>query len=651
VGENFVIEDWDFDESHWQHWHRLAEEAPDFWGRLLERLLQLPARYWSGSLVAKAKQVSQRRTASDITDDELLPAWIMKFRGLPCLQDTRGQYRPPAELLRRTPDTEALLDVEPFVRAEHDTERNRFLLVKLGVRDTPTGPDRLLERLRALAKAEAPPVHEVAKWYHRLDQLAARCSTEELQAMRDAFTGEQLILTDSREWAGARGVFLSADEEGVPGAATVHPSVRDLSLWPRIGVAERATAELILEWLRDIPSGKKLSGDELRRVHAILPRHAERIWQECGHWLNLEGEWTPTRELAYRLTMQSLIAWSHLFPLVKQKTADLRRLPADLCQHDPFADVADLATCIEERIEAGLPELPQPERKPWIWALGRNLARIVLDDEQETERIGRLAMRLSGTVWQPTRDLETTPYIDGTPAGTARKAEAHWDDSRLYVEDRPLARLCKAVTDELARPFGNQELTEAIRACFERPPEFVTEYLEENFRLQPAEAALADLATASRRDSSERVRAAAVRSIGWVDSDKAVLPLVLATSDASSAVRQAAAEELARFKSPASLEAMVALFKDPDEDVRWAAVVAAGELRDEETVPALIEAMRDPSPMVANAAERALQRMGKAEQRFGFEDETLRAVPPSYADGGASMAPPSSFQPMDLGAS
>ena len=138
----------------------------------------------------------------------------------------------------------------------------------------------------------------------------------------------------------------------------------------------------------------------------------------------------------------------------------------------------------------------------------------------------------------------------------------------------------------------------------------------------PSEAALEDLAIASRRDSSERVRAAAVRSIGWVDSDKAVLPLVLATADESSAVRQAAAEELARFKSPASLEAMVKLFKDTDEDVRWAAVVAAGELRDKETVPALIEAMHDPSPMVANAAERALQRMGMAEQRFGFEDET-----------------------------
>lgn len=138
----------------------------------------------------------------------------------------------------------------------------------------------------------------------------------------------------------------------------------------------------------------------------------------------------------------------------------------------------------------------------------------------------------------------------------------------------------------------------------------------------PSEAALTDLSNAVRRDESERVRAAAVRSLGWSGSESAIKPLILATGDASAAVRQVAAQELARFKSEVSLQALVQLFDDQDEDVRWAAVVAAGELRDEETVPALIEAMRDPSPMVANAAERALQRMGRAEQRFGFESET-----------------------------
>lgn len=139
----------------------------------------------------------------------------------------------------------------------------------------------------------------------------------------------------------------------------------------------------------------------------------------------------------------------------------------------------------------------------------------------------------------------------------------------------------------------------------------------------PSEGSVAALASAANRDASTRVRAAAVRSLGWTGSERAVLPLIRATADRSSAVRQAAAEELGRFEDPASLEALLQLFNDTSEDVRWAAVVAAGNLRDEESVPALVEAMRDRSPMVANAAERALQRMGRAEQRFGTRGEEM----------------------------
>jgi len=139
VTNTFVVEDWDFSQDHWQHWCRLAEDDPEFWGRLLSRIICLPNRYWESAIAAAAKQIATTGTRKTITNDELLPAWIVRFQGLPCLEDTRGRYREPAELLRRTPETEALLDVEPFVRAEHDTERNRPLLVKLGVRDTPTG--------------------------------------------------------------------------------------------------------------------------------------------------------------------------------------------------------------------------------------------------------------------------------------------------------------------------------------------------------------------------------------------------------------------------------------------------------------------------------------------------------------------------------
>lgn len=137
----------------------------------------------------------------------------------------------------------------------------------------------------------------------------------------------------------------------------------------------------------------------------------------------------------------------------------------------------------------------------------------------------------------------------------------------------------------------------------------------------PGAAAAEDLGRAATRDESVRVRAAAVRALGWLPGDKAVLPLIRATGDGASVVRQSAAEELGRFREPMSLHALTALFNDPNEDVRWAAVLAVGKLRTEEAIPALVEAIRDPSPMVANAAERALQRMGRAERRFGTLDE------------------------------
>ena len=70
----------------------------------------------------------------------------------PCLPDTRNMIQVPADLLRRTPETEALIDVEPFVHGLLDRETTRPLLDLLGVRSTPSGPGRLLDRLRALGE-------------------------------------------------------------------------------------------------------------------------------------------------------------------------------------------------------------------------------------------------------------------------------------------------------------------------------------------------------------------------------------------------------------------------------------------------------------------------------------------------------------------
>jgi len=487
VTRDFIVEDWDFGDAYWQYWQKLASDDQAFWGRLLTRILEQPSSFWSKAGNAKIVQVATTGNTRAITSEPLLPSWVTKLRDLPCLQDTRGNFRQPAELLRRTPDTESLLDVEPFVRAGFDTEGTRPLLIMLGVRDTPTGPDRLLDRLRALTTVDNPPVYEVEKWYHRLDQLVNKCSTDEFEEIEDAFADEKIILTEGNGWGTAAEVFLAADEEDVPGAALVHPSVRHLTLWHKVGVADRPTADLAIDWLASLESGQSLSVDEVRRVRSLLPRYPERIWSECGHWLNLEGEWTPTEELIYSLAMQSLVAWKHLFKPIKQKTADLQKLSADICDQHPFSALRPLAQSIEDRFKNELYGLPDPQKMPWLNTLGAGLRRIALDDQDETRRIRELANRLAGTGWQVASGLQTVPYIDGTPSGTPRRIDVLWKDSLLYVEDRSAAKIARAVAQELGRVFNKQDIADAIKLCYDRSPEFVLEYLEENFTLVPEE--------------------------------------------------------------------------------------------------------------------------------------------------------------------
>lgn len=485
VTSHFFIEDWDFDESMWRHWRAAARADKEFWGRLFARIMQQPQSFWNKSSSAQAYQVATTGNSQRVTQEPLLASWLLKFRKLPCLQDTRGAFRIPADLLRRTPETEALLDVEPFVRAELDTEASRPLLKLLGVRDKQTGPDQLLNRLRALATIAKPPLYEVEKLCNRVDQLFDHCSTDEATRLREAFAAEKLIITEEGAWARAIEVFLAADDQDVPGVALVHPGVRQLSLWRKVGVADRPTAERVIEWLASLKSGAALAADELRRVRSLLPRYPERIWNECRHWLNLEGEWTAVEELRYSITMQSLVAWKHLFRPVKQQTADLQKLSAEICSQSPFGGLRSLAACIEDRIQNQLFDPAEAEQKTWLKALGHCLSRIQLEDEDETARVRTLALRLAQTKWQVMTTLETIPYIDGTPAGASRQIPVLWHEDRLFVESRSAAKVAMDVAQEVGRVFGRPEIIDAIKLCYDRPTAFIAEYVEENFDLAP----------------------------------------------------------------------------------------------------------------------------------------------------------------------
>lgn len=483
VTVHYRIEDWDFNNDLWRHWTSLSVSDENLWGKLMDRVLGQPETFWSKAKSARAVQVATTGNTRAVTNDPLLPEWIIKFRELPCLPDTRGFYRKPTDLLRRTPETESLMDVELFMHGRLDTEANRPLLNLLGVRNVPTGPGRLLDCLRALSKVDRPPIHEVEKWYRRLDQMADACSTEAFSNIKQALRDEKIVLTEDSLWAAGSNVFLSADEGDVPGAAVIRHSVADLILWRKIAIAERPTADLAIQWLKDLPRESALPPDELRRTKALLARHASRIWYECACWLNLANEWVSTDKLHYALTMRTLVSWSHLHQWVKQATADFQKLPSELTDFPPFSGITPLASKIEDHFDLERIVLGHAENKLWISQFGIELARIQLDDEDEQIRVQTLGSDLAESRWQEARELEIIPYIDGKPAGTSKDADVVWVERVIYVRALPNARLARLVPDRLGRVFVRSDIAAALSYCFGRSAADVTEYMEENFQL------------------------------------------------------------------------------------------------------------------------------------------------------------------------
>ena len=172
----WLIEDWDYAEKSWTLWHQTQQRDPKIWFKLI-RPFFLDRRSWQKIRYTQLFHVSKKNKNKFHLSSELLPGWALKLREVPCLPDSRGVLRRPIDLMRRTSETEAYLDVERFVHSSYDTERTRTLLRLLGVLDKPVGPESLLKRLQSLASTDNPPILEVEKWYRRLDLLVHECST------------------------------------------------------------------------------------------------------------------------------------------------------------------------------------------------------------------------------------------------------------------------------------------------------------------------------------------------------------------------------------------------------------------------------------------------------------------------------------------
>ncbi len=309
----FVVGDFDFPPEVLEHWKVRATKDPKVWSQVVRGLLLDPLAEWKETLTVAVRQISTHGTRDALSCGEVLPRWLVRLRTLPCLTDTHGNVRTPPELLLRTPETESLLEIEPFVGAElDDSPDKKDLLRLLGVRDSATSWERVVDRLRALTnvKDTMRVLADVLRLYGALDRVAMRCSPEDLNKLRAVFAAEALVLSNSLEWLSSGELSLHADpEEDSP---VVHSAAHGLALWGRLGVPERPALEKSLEWLRTLTAGTRLEGVSYKRANVALTRGGQRVWNELGHWLSLDQTWEAVTTLKYRVSMRNLTRWEKL---------------------------------------------------------------------------------------------------------------------------------------------------------------------------------------------------------------------------------------------------------------------------------------------------------------------------------------------------
>ena len=495
----FFILDFDFYPASWEYWMTAAKDDKTFWGRLLMFYLKNPESI-KDTLKASAHQVATSLHCKPSTNEPVMPSWIMEFQKRECLPDTNGLYRYPSELMRRTRETEPLMDLGSFVDFNFDKPDLYPLLDLLGVHTKPSGPKQVLERLRMLSRVQNPPLSGLIKIYEQLDSLFSICTTLDQQEIRDILHNEEVIFAEDGTWQTSEFIFVNADEGDVPDAAVVHPAVRQLSLWRKAGVTERPTADLAVNWLSTkISKGKKIPQPNLNRVRSLLQKHPVRIWIECRSWLNLSGEWISIQDIHYASTKQSHISNGKYFNWVEAKTADFRMLMSDTALNAPFNGVPPLTSKLEKRIDYSAPH-GQHIRFASLECLGRLLMRIQLKDERDLRVVQEQAERLSKTTGIQIEEIITTPYLDGEPAGPKENEAIAWVGQTLYFTDLSVAKFTKLIIDKVAGAFGWSEMRDILAYCYDRSELAIRAYLEGNYELSEED-------TSASHENSEEDRA------------------------------------------------------------------------------------------------------------------------------------------------
>ncbi len=481
----FLVADFDYTQDFWDHWQDISTNRPTIWADILAELLRMEFTYWEQNMEFKVVQYHSYSASRSIISSPLRAKWILRFSELPCFKDKYGNLRRPREMYRRTKETESLLDTEPFIDYNFNTERNLDLLDALGVQSKPESPKKLMEYLRQVAKAPGIPTSEFDKCYRRLDKYLEYSSTDDLKDVLTAFQHEKLILANTGEVTDSRGVFLKANEEDVPGAPLIRESVRDLALWGRLFIPIRPDLGYVLEWFRGLPTEVALSDSDQHRILALYARHGSGLVDATGKVLSMMGEMTSIESVKYWISPAADIASSHLFDKIRRKTANLTSLSDGIPLPAVASTWKSLAEVIENRIDPPVDGLSNlGTLMPWLSCAGELLARIKMSEMAKQEFCRALSRRMMKTQHVEVPAIKSIPYIEGVPAGTAKQMEAMWSGEVIYTIPMNVSKLAKILPKEIGNAFQNQDVTSALAYCFKRPAEEITSYIEENFEIE-----------------------------------------------------------------------------------------------------------------------------------------------------------------------
>jgi hypothetical protein len=484
VTDSYTLLDWDFEDEIWDHWHALSFNNGLIWGQIMSHIFKQNKYFWIDKINLTVKQIATTGSTKKMLFGSVTPTWVIKFRAYCCMLDDSNQYRLPSDVFRRTDKTEFLLNEEPFVYKGFDQEDTVSLLNLLGVKDRPLGAIQFLEKLRKTKNTSPLSVIQVEKDIKCIDLFYRNCLGNEKQIIRTAFHNESLILTERARWAHAKEVFLSTNEEEVPGVPIIYGNIRELPLWTALGVRDRPTLAFAIKWLKSIQPNQKLSPDEVVRVVALQGRYFETVWYDCNCWLNLEDEWTPVSEIQYVDSDFEQAQKDSLNTEIRKQTANCSNLPSSTLTIRPFSLLPSLGSIIEYRVNNVAQKSEIKLNSSWLRSFGGCVKRIQMEEE-EREQLTIFGQRIERTKYYCVDEIIAEPYLNGTIAGSTIHRNAFWFEHKLYIKNDKNTNMMKAAVREISRKINQPEICEALKYCYQRDEGFINDYFMNSFDMLP----------------------------------------------------------------------------------------------------------------------------------------------------------------------